>query len=237
MSKLEFLERLEKLLWDIPYTERREALNYYTEYFEDAEKDEEEVIRTLGSPEEVAHNIREDLAGKEMVEPGKSKENFTNVDDEVVYVVAGEGQSENRKNKTVAGEEKGKKKELETWQIVLIVIAAILLFPIWGGAITGLAGGILGLITGFLALILSLGVIAVACFAAAMAVLVVSLAVFFSNPLGACFGFGATLFLIGIALLSLIAFIKCITVVIPAICKGIVSLWHKAFDKKEGVAA
>ena len=50
MSKIEFLERLEKLLADVPYTERREALNYYTEYFEDAEKDEEEVIMTLGSP-------------------------------------------------------------------------------------------------------------------------------------------------------------------------------------------
>ena len=66
MSKIEFLERLEKLLGDVPYTERREALNYYTEYFEDADKDEEEVIRTLGSPEEVAHNIREELAGKEL---------------------------------------------------------------------------------------------------------------------------------------------------------------------------
>lgn len=230
MSKLEFLERLEKLLWDIPYTERREALNYYTEYFEDAEKDEEEVIRTLGSPEEVAHNIREELAGKEL-------ETFDNADDEVVYVVADEEQRESGKTGTGDYEEKGKKKELETWQIVLIVVAAILLFPIWGGAVTGLAGGLIGLIAGFLALILSLGVIAVACFAAAITVLVVSLAVFFSNPLGACFGFGATLFLIGIALLSLIAFIKCITVVIPAICKGIADLWHKAFDKKEGVAA
>lgn len=38
MNRIEYLERLEKLLADIPYTERREALNYYTEYFEDAER-------------------------------------------------------------------------------------------------------------------------------------------------------------------------------------------------------
>lgn len=237
MSKLEFLERLEKLLLDIPYTERREALNYYTEYFEDAEKDEEEVIKTLGSPEEVAHNIRQELAGKELVEPVKSKETFDSTDDEVVYVVAGDGQSETGQKENGAEKEKDKKKELETWQIVLIVVAAILLFPIWGSAITGLASLIIGLITGFLALILSLGVIAVACFAVAMIILFVSFGLLFSDPLGACFGFGATLFLIGIALLSLIAFIKCITVIIPAICKGIASLWHKAFGKKEGVAA
>ena len=68
MNRIEFLERLESLLADIPYTERREALNYYTEYFEDAEKDDEEVIRTLGSPEEVAHNIREELEGKDILE-------------------------------------------------------------------------------------------------------------------------------------------------------------------------
>ncbi|MCH5280046.1 MAG: hypothetical protein J1E61_01155 [Lachnospiraceae bacterium] len=234
MSKLEFLERLEKLLWDIPYTERREALNYYTEYFEDAEKDEEEVIRTLGSPEEVAHNIRQELAGKELVEPIETHETFDHEKDEVVYVVAENNQSDSETNGNRPKEEK---KGLETWQIVLIVVAAILLFPIWGSAVTGLAGGIIGLIAGFLALILSLGVIAVACFSAALIILGVSFAVLFSNPVGAFFGFGATLFLVGIALLSLIAFIKCITVVIPAICKGIVSLWHKAFDKKEGVAA
>ena len=36
MNRTEFLEQLERLLWDIPESERKEALEYYQDYFEDA---------------------------------------------------------------------------------------------------------------------------------------------------------------------------------------------------------
>ena len=51
MNKTEFLEQLERLLWDISCQEREEALDFYRSYFEDAgEENEAQVIQELRSP-------------------------------------------------------------------------------------------------------------------------------------------------------------------------------------------
>ncbi len=44
MSRQEFMERLNRLLSDIPVNERQEALNYYENYFEDAGPENEAKI-------------------------------------------------------------------------------------------------------------------------------------------------------------------------------------------------
>lgn len=221
MNKLEFLERLEKLLADIPYTERREALNYYTEYFEDADKDEEEVIRTLGSPEEVAHNIREESAGKELTES---------------VAVKGVQEGGDRANDTNA-EENNKKSGLEGWQIALIIIGVVVTVPIWGGLVSGLLGGILGIVAGIFGIILALAVVAVALFVTAVVVFVFSLTKLLVTPLGSLFSMGLSLLLLGISMLCLIASWKLMTVLLPAIWKGLTYIFNSIFHKKEGVAA
>ena len=66
MSRKEYMEQLDMLLRDIPHTERQEALKYYEDYFEDAgEEHEADVIEELGSPEELAKKLREDLKHEE----------------------------------------------------------------------------------------------------------------------------------------------------------------------------
>lgn len=66
MSRKEYMEQLDMLLRDIPHTERQEALKYYEDYFEDAgEEHEADVIEELGSPEELAKKLREDLKREE----------------------------------------------------------------------------------------------------------------------------------------------------------------------------
>ena len=59
MNSLEYLESLGRALSGcVPAKERMEILRYYREYFEDAGPDREaEVIRELGSPEELAERI------------------------------------------------------------------------------------------------------------------------------------------------------------------------------------
>lgn len=62
MTRLEFMKQLESLLLDIPLEERVEALQYYSDYFEDAGEDhEEEIIIELGSPERIVSIIKADL--------------------------------------------------------------------------------------------------------------------------------------------------------------------------------
>lgn len=64
MTRAEFMRELERLLADIPESERIEALQYYNDYFDDAGvENEEEVIENLGSPASIAENIINDLNG------------------------------------------------------------------------------------------------------------------------------------------------------------------------------
>ena len=58
MNKQEFLKELTALLADLPPDERASALEYYTEYLDEAGPEREaEVLQELGSPENVAKEI------------------------------------------------------------------------------------------------------------------------------------------------------------------------------------
>lgn len=73
MDKREYLNRLQMQLADLTDEERREALEYYEEYFADAgEENEDDVIRSLGAPEQVAEQIK---AGLHKEEEGVFTEN------------------------------------------------------------------------------------------------------------------------------------------------------------------
>lgn len=73
MDKREFLNRLQMQLADLTSDERREALEYYEEYFADAgEENEADVLISLGSPEQAAEQIK---AGLHKADEGMFTEN------------------------------------------------------------------------------------------------------------------------------------------------------------------
>ena len=75
MTRERFLSELQKELNSLPIAEQQEAMDYYRAYFEDAE-DDERVIKQLGSPEEVARNIKEKIASVPSVrKPETNQEN------------------------------------------------------------------------------------------------------------------------------------------------------------------
>ena len=64
MKKEEFLRQLEYLLQDIQEDDKRDAIDYYRDYLEEAGPErEEEVLEGFGSPERIASMIRTDLLG------------------------------------------------------------------------------------------------------------------------------------------------------------------------------
>lgn len=64
MNRIEFMTELAALLQDVPVEERREAMKYYNDYFDDAgEENEQRVIEELESPVKVAATIKADLEG------------------------------------------------------------------------------------------------------------------------------------------------------------------------------
>lgn len=136
MSRQEFMERLNRLLSDIPANERQEALNYYENYFEDAgPENEAKIIKELESPEKVAASIKKDLFGE-------NYGSYTYMD-------------------TQGRQDKIKEQNAKMQRNILIALLLILTFPIW----TGLVGGLFGVLVGIIATILGLGVAFIACVA------------------------------------------------------------------------
>lgn len=73
MNRQEFMKQLEMLLSDISQAEQEEALQYYNDYLDDAGiENEEESIGSLGSPAQVAANIKEGL--RDGIETGEFTE-------------------------------------------------------------------------------------------------------------------------------------------------------------------
>ena len=62
MNREQFIAQLARLLQDLPPAERKEAIRYYQEYFDDAgEENEDAVIQELGSPGQVVASIKANL--------------------------------------------------------------------------------------------------------------------------------------------------------------------------------
>lgn len=72
MTKQEYMSRLQKSLRRLPKDSFDEAMEYFEEYFAEAE-DEQAAIENLGSPEEAAAQIIADLAWENAEEPEKSE--------------------------------------------------------------------------------------------------------------------------------------------------------------------
>ena len=138
MSRVEFMQQLESLLWDLPESDRLDAIAYYNDYFDEAGVEhEKEVIRELGSPERVASMIKKDLNTS-----GNEKAEYT----EYGYSDGREGVNPN----TPATRKQRKGLPLAL-VIVLLVFAAPVLLSIGGGLIGlifGLLGGLIGIVVG-----------------------------------------------------------------------------------------
>ena len=189
MSRVEFMNQLKNLLWDIPEGEREEALNYYEDYFDDAGvENEAEIIAQLGSPEKVAAEVKagmEDTFASE--EPGKDQE---------------EERQERFENAGNAGPEaapefvpdqvhtsNGKKKK-NGWKPLLIAVLFILTFRLW----FGLAAGLFGLAMGLIGLLVGLVGAVVGCVVNGVVMLVTA-------PLTGMLSLAIGIFLIGLLLL------------------------------------
>lgn len=123
MNKQEFMLRLEALLEGIPEEEKREALAFYTSYFEDAgEENEEKILRELESPEQVAATIRANLGLGESTGTGNYQQNGP----------------------------QNAVPPRDSSRTILVVLLIVLTSPIWIGVLGGLLGGVCGLFFGVL---------------------------------------------------------------------------------------
>ena len=101
MNRIEYMRRLAALLQDVPVKERVAAMQYYNDYFDDAgEENEGQVIEELGSPEQVAAEMKAGLEKQseesgEFRETGYTDTQFEKKDMPAAYRHSGEDQSRN----------------------------------------------------------------------------------------------------------------------------------------------
>lgn len=212
MDKYEFISRLENALSSLSADEKRSALDYYKELFEDAGGDKaQELISNLGSPESIAENIiRESGMVSESSEFSEnSSENYT------------PQQTES------APQHKGKKRSGTT--VLLIVLLLIVTFPLWIGFVIAAAAVLFALIVVAIALLVALGITGVVLFGTGITT------VFTSVGVGILL-LGLGMLILGLLIVLVVPLCKCVLKFCSWLVNGFVKLVQSVFFKREAVA-
>lgn len=221
MNKEQFMRELDRLLQGIPESERKEALSYYEEYFEDAGvENEQQVLSELGTPDKIAENIRESLRGSmgnQNMGSGYQNTGYQQIGTQNVY--------------TAPTQEK-KDDKMPAWAIVLLVIGGIIASPLIIGALGSLLGTVISVIVSILAGILGLGAAGIALIIAGLASLVLGVTVMFSNVFAGLFLCGIGFLAAAIGLLFMIATVWLCGYALPTFVKWVYRLCKKPFEKK-----
>lgn len=73
MTKVEYLAKLDKYLRKLPKEDYQEAMDYFSEYFEEAgPENEAQVIAELGTPKEAARDIISRLLDEKIIDQEKT---------------------------------------------------------------------------------------------------------------------------------------------------------------------
>lgn len=211
MNREEFMKELEYLLSDIPDEEKADAIGYYRDYLEEAgDTGEEAAIREFGSPERIAAIIRSDLSGSleeggEFTESGYQDERFRDPNYQVArrydLPEAAEGTGKAEKEGHGRGSDQPRTSQtvkVILW-IILIIVAAPVLFGI-GGGVVGLLSGLFGVLV---AAIIVVGVLTAALFICGIALFVCGVVSMVIHPLGGLLLIGIGVLTFGLAMAGL----------------------------------
>lgn len=212
MSREEFMKQLETLLSDVPEEEKREALEYYRGYFEDAgEENEERILKELESPEKVAQTIKADL--------GMEKDDSESNSDKAEFATQKEAGKQENNDKS--------------GRILLIVILAVITSPIWVGAVGGLLGGALGLAGGVLGVAIAAIAVAGALYITGAALIGIGISQLVVGGIATGTAMlGAGLLVLALAVLATIGCVWLYGRFIPWLVHGCVTLCKRAFSGK-----
>lgn len=242
MNRVEFMEKLEYLLQDIPDQEKADALAYYQDYLEEAgDENEEQVIKEFGSPERVAAIIRSELYGNledggGFTETGYQDERFREPGYQVVEhrdwpdvnEPAGSGRRDGARREDRRSNDSRLMKLLKLGAI-LIVLA--ILGPIALGVGSAVLSAAAGIVICLAVLVLVLGIVTVLLCVAAVIVTVVGIGTLFVSPWGGIFLLGGGVFLLGCSLIGIVLSILVYGRLVPfcfrSVADGISRLFHR----------
>ena len=235
MTREEFLRRLNELLSDVTDEERAEAIRFYEEYLDDAGPEQEaQVLAELGSPEKVAAIIRANVPGSRVQQGPAAQE---------AQAAGPAGTGAPPASSAAAGASiplppyarpgavpPAPPRKGMSDRTILLIILAVVLFPLW----IGLAGTVFGILMGLVGAALGL-------FFGGVATVVSIVAVLTANtPAAFAAGWPTGLFMVGLCLLGLALGIALITAAVwlvawllPACWRLAKRAWRALTGKKE----
>ena len=215
MNKYDFLSRLRSALSPLPKEERDAAMSYYEEFFSDAGEDNEQaVIASLGTPEELARSIIDE----------NNKDNPASSTDHVNDQSS--GYSDSTSGFTPPPTPAQSASRWTGGQIALIVVLAVLSSPIWGGLLCAVFGVIIGLFAAVVGIIAAFGACAIALFVSGLVAL-------FREPLMGVLLLGLSFVFIGLFPLAVYPMCKGVVMLCKTCIKGIGTLINKITGKRE----
>lgn len=227
MTREEFLRQLNELLSDVTDEERAEAIRFYEEYLDDAGPEQEaQVLAELGSPEKVAAIIRANVPGSRVQQEPPASEAPSGPAPAAGAAAAIPLPPYARPG---AVPPPPPRKGMSD-RTILLIILAVVLFPLW----IGLAGTIFGILMGLVGA-------AFGFFFGGVATVVGIVAVLAANtPAAFAAGWPTGLFMVGLCLLALALGIALIAVAVwlvawllPACWRLILRAWRALTGKKE----
>lgn len=235
MNRKEYMERLEQLLLVLPEEEREEALQYYHDYFEDAGvENEENVIRELGTPEEVAAKIRAGLVGEngEYSEQGFEDVRFHKSDEIVTETERAEGNWEevhydNRKD----DRNKKQSKNTNVWKVIAIIVLVLFAAPIMMPVGIAVLAVVFALIVTVLAVLFAVGISGFAILLTGVIVIVAGIAKMILAPATGILAAGIGCILLAVGVLVSWLMISIMVKVIPGMIRGLVNILGAPFRK------
>lgn len=228
MTREEFLRRLNELLSDVTDEERAEAIRFYEEYLDDAGPEQEaQVLAELGSPEKVAAIIRANVPGSRVQPEPQAAQAQSGPAAPGAGAAAAIPLPPYARPGAVPPAPPRKGMSDRT---ILLIILAVVLFPLW----IGLAGTIFGILMGLVGAALGL-------FFGGVGTVVGIVAVLAANtPAAFAAGWPTGLFMVGLCLLGLALGIALIAVAVwlvawllPACWRLILRAWRALTGKKE----
>lgn len=240
MNRIEFMTTLASLLQDVPAEERREAMKYYNDYFDDAgAENEAQVIRELGSPEKVAATIKEGINGYsgeegEFTDTGYHEPKF---EKQEVPETRDTNQKSGDEKYQYAYKKEDRQEKKEPWtskplKIILIIAIAIVAVPVIAPVVLGILAAAAGCILALVMILIALIIAAVAVAITGIVIFGVGLVHLFTEFAVGLALTGAGLIILPLGAIATVAAVKLCIVVVPGIIRGIVWICRRPFQRK-----
>ena len=257
MNRAEFMRRLSALLNDVPPSERDAAMQYYNDYFDDAGAENEGgVIASLGTPEELARSIKAGLnegqAAGEFTESGfhgyahTPKDEVMNPNDaatdDYYRRTGGKGIYGGRKDSGRGSDPYSQpggpgngctadRKKMSGGTIALLVILAVVTFPVWAGLLSAAFGIVMGLFAMLFGIFVAFLAVGIALIVAAAALFITGFAFCVTEPLAGISLIGCSLIALAFGIVFVWLTVLMAGAAIPAAVKLIGALGRKIFNR------